>query len=361
MKSKFVYGLLAVVAGSTASVLAADETNAMTLEERVAALEQSANKSDWSENITLKGDMRYRYEYIGVDGDTAKSDQRIRARIGAYADVNDFTKAGIRLRTGSHANSGNQTIGQDFDNKGVYVDLAYISMMLNDGKCGELTLGKMKFPWETASALIWDDDVNPEGIAYSYDTKRDNTSIFANASGMKVQDMNSNHDLNLVTLQAGASQPINDDTKVTVGGSLFAYDNAAEFGYPVDYKILEAFSELALADVIPVPLKLYGDYVNNTAIGDDKQGICLGAKFGDKKKGKWEAKAEYRYLEANAAPSNFADSDFVGGGTDVNGVGVKAAYNLGKHLTAGINANTGQRITTGTDVSVLLLDLVASF
>lgn len=361
MNKKFVYGIAAAVVASTTAIAVADETKEMTLEERVAALEAGNKQNEWAEKVQIKGDMRYRYEYAGVEYNSAKSRQRIRARVGAYADVNDFTTAGIRLSTGKDANSGNQTIGENFDAKGVYVDLAYIAVNPQDGKYGEVILGKMKFPWKNVSALIWDGDVNPEGVAYKYSTKMDDTGIFASAGEFKVVDENAPHDLNLITAQAGVTQPLCDSAKLTAGGSIYGYDNAAEFGAPVDYSIAEGFAEVAVKNLLPIATKFYGNYVINTAAGDDNQGTCVGVKIGDAKKGKWEAKAEYRYLEADAAPSYYADSDFVGGGTDVRGAGVKAAYNVGKHLQFGINANTGQVISDSTDKTVVLLDLVASF
>lgn len=384
MKKKTLIAITAGIAVSALSVYAgnkqaatpvaavsADEIENVSnadLLKRIEALEGATKRSNWAEKITFKGDMRYRFDHQRTENSTTKSRQRIRARLGAYADVNDFTTAGIRVSTGKGANSGNQTIGNNWDAKGIYLDLAYITVAPEDAQYGAVTLGKMKFPWKNVSALIWDGDVNPEGVAYTYATKREETGLFGSVGGFKVQDTSSTHDLNLATAQAGISQPLCDDAKLTGGATLYAYGNTKDFvdpttaaPYMVDYDIAELFIELAMQEILPVPVKFYGNYVNNTATGNDKQGACAGIKFADAKKGKWEAKVEYRYLEANAAPSYYADSDFVGGGADVKGVGVKAAYNLGKHLQVGINANTGQVISSKTDKTVVLLDLVAKF
>lgn len=359
MNRKFVYGIAAVMAISAVSAMA-DQEAEKTLEERVAELEAGAEKSSWTEKVKIKADLRYRYEYVSVDGgDTAKNRQRIRVRLGAYADVNDFTTAGIRIRTGGDANSGNQTIGGDWNNKDVFFDLAYVTIAPEDGKYGAATLGKMKYPWKAVSDLIWDGDVNPEGIAYTYAAKLDNTKIFSSVGGFKVDDTDVAHDLNLVSAQIGATQPLGDTAKLTVGSSLFSYHNAQDFlGF--DCKIAEAFSEVSFKN-LPVPVKFYGNYVNNVFENDDNQGACAGVKFGDKKKGKWEAKFDVRRLEEFAAPADFADSDFAGGGTDVKGFRAKGAFNIAKHLQFGITGISGKEISSGDDVKTLHLDLIAKF
>jgi len=359
---KIMCSIIAGIAVSTISVFAAEEAQTeKTLLERIEALEAGAKKSDWSEKIKIKGDLRYRYEYIGVENEKDVNRQRIRARLGAYADVNDFTTAGLRIATRQDANSGNETIGDEFEGKDVFLDLAYMTLAPQDGKYGAATLGKMKYPWKVVTDLIWDSDVNPEGIAYTYSTQVDETGIFGSVGYFKVDDDSSTEDFDLVSAQAGIVQPLGEKSKLTAGGSLFAYNNAIVFGAPVDYEIVQLFGEVSFKDVLPVAFKLYGDYVNNTEENNDNQGYCAGIKFGDAKKGKWEAKVGYRRLEEFAAFDPFADSDFAGGGTDVEGARLKAAYNIGKHLQAGLTYIDGERITSGTDVNTLHLDLIASF
>lgn len=361
MNRKTVYTLGAIIAVSSATVFAAEEATEMTLEERVAALESGSKQSDWSENIKLKGDLRYRFEHIDVGGSTAQSRQRIRVRLGAFADVNDFTTAGIQIRTGGTANSGNQTIGGTWDGKDVFFDLAYISLAPNEGAAGEVTLGKMKYPWKVVTDMIWDSDVNPEGLAYNYGTALDSTDVFVNLGGFKVVETPTSHDMNLFSGQIGATRDLCDSAKGTLGASIFNYDNSEDFLTGIDYRVVEAFTEVALKDVLPMPCKVYGDYVSNIDESNDQEGFCVGVKLGDAKKGDWEAKFGYRRLEANAAPPQFADSDYAGGGTDIKGFRAKAAYNIAKHLQLGVTGIAGKRIDTDTSVNTLQLDLIAKF
>lgn len=362
MKKQWVYLMAAAVAVCTAATAVADDAGEKTLEERVAALESGSQKSSWSEKVKIKGDLRYRYENINDDiGSEDENRQRIRVRLGAYADINDDTTAGIRIRTGESANSGNQTIGSEWDSKPVYIDLAYMTVAPEDGRYGAATLGKMKYPWKVVTDLIWDSDVNPEGIAYTYAGDYDALDAFASAGYFKVEEDTPADDLNLASLQAGITKPVNDNTKVTAGGSLFVYDNAPDYGFPVDYSIVQLFGEVGFKDVLPIPFKVYGDYVNNTEESDNNQGFCTGVKFGDAKKGGWEAKLGYRDLDANAAPAPFVDSDYAGGGTDIKGFRIKGKYNIYKNLQAGITYIAGEQKTTENAVNTLHLDLIAMF
>jgi hypothetical protein len=392
MKKKIMYSIMVGIAVSTVSTFAAEKamdsaipvsvvsaediestgtTSVADLLERIEALEVGAKKSNWSGKVKIKGDLRYRFEVVKKDDDTSKNRQRIRGRIGAYADVNDVTTAGIRIRTGESANSGNQTIGDHFDGKEIFFDLAYIAIAPEDAKYGTVTLGKMKYPWKVTTDLIWDGDVNPEGIAYAYSTKLDKTGLFGSAGYFKVEDSSSTHDLNLASGQLGISQPLGEKTKLTLGGSYFHYDNATDFvdpntganelNYAVDYHIAEGFAELGVKDLLPVPIKFFGNYVNNVDIGNKDEGYSAGIKFADAKKGKWEAKIEYRDIDENAAPSYIADSDFGGGGTDIKGARLKTKYNLFKNLQVGITYISGEKKGSDTDIDTLHLDLIAKF
>lgn len=379
MNKKIAYTIAMAAVASATTVFAAEETaqaDTADIIKRLEALEGANKKSSWSEKVKIKGDLRYRFEVQKKDDDTSKNRQRIRARLGAYAEVNDFTTAGIRIRTGKDANSGNQTIGSDFDGKGVYLDLAYITLTPEDAKYGAATLGKMKYPWKATTDMIWDSDVNPEGLAYSYSTKVEETGLFGSAGYFKVDDTSSTHDLNLAALQAGIAQPLGEKSKATIGGSYFDYDNVTHFtdpdtdpaaNYMVGYRIAEGFAEVGFKDVMPVPFKVYGNYVNNTARGSNNEGFCTGIKFGDAKKGKWEAKIGYRDLDLYAAPAYYADSDYADGGTDIKGVRVKAKYNICKNLQAGLTfiageqKNTNKADSSNTDVDTLHLDLIAKF
>jgi len=388
MKKTTVLCLILGTSIMASPVFAADDAAALRseidgLSKRLAALEKEKSETkknaDWTDKISFKGDLRYRYQYVeaentsGDDLHLKKSIQRIRARLGVFADVNDFTTAGIGIRTGDKANSGNVTLGDHFDGFTMSISLAYFDIAPEEAKYGKATFGKMKQPWKRSTDLIWDSDVNPEGIAYSYSGKIKQTGLFSSLGYFRVVEEKMHSDLNLGSAQLGAIQPFGEKIKLTLGGSLYAYDNAQEFAdpvlsgsYPVDYRIFEGFSEIGFKDVLPFGFKLYGNVVENTLADSKNTGFCAGIKFGDAKKGTWEAKYDYRYLGLHAAPGYFADSDIADGGSGIRGHRIKAKYNFSKHLSGGVTLMIAERTPARTlnetqDFNTLMLDLMVKF
>lgn len=379
MKKTLLRGIAAAIALTTTGVLADEATELRAdleaMNERLAALEKENTeaKSAWPSKVKIKGDFRYRYQLAESEDNasgelkTSKNIQRIRARLGIFADVNDFTEAAIGLRTGTKANSGNVTLGNGFSGKDISLSLAYLRLNPEEGKYGALTMGKMKQPWKATTDMIWDGDVNPEGIAYAYAGKAGDTGLFGSLGHFKVTEFNTASDINLNTIQGGAAQPLGEKLKGVLGGSYFSYHNADQLGADaLGYEIVEAFVELGVKDVGPIPFKFYGNYVNNTDVDTENQGWCAGIKFGDAKKGKWEAKYDYRDLELFAAPGLFTDSDFADGGAGVKGHRIKAKYNFAKNLQGGVAYVYSLRTPDGTftrdqQFNSLFLDLMVKF
>jgi Putative porin len=129
--------------------------------------------------IELYGDARLRYEYRG--GRTASNDpenpndwlerhrQRYRLRIGLRGTLMDDWFFGVRLETSASNRSTNVTFGGDSSNgpfskndDGIFVGQAYF------GYKGfpdfTFTGGRMPQPLVT-TPMVWDDDINPEGLA----------------------------------------------------------------------------------------------------------------------------------------------------------------------------------------------------
>ena len=146
---------------------------AMTVDS-VQKKSSSLKALEWAERIKIKGDMRFRHETenvdLGTSGASSTNDEdrlRIRARIGAYAQINNTTKAGIRLVTTSgSATSTNQSLENNFESTDVGIDLGYIDWAPSAlGGSTNIIVGKMKKPWQSVNDVIWDGDTNPEGIA----------------------------------------------------------------------------------------------------------------------------------------------------------------------------------------------------
>lgn len=93
---------------------------------------------------------------------------RIRARLGIAATIDKDLTAYFRLATGSQNNpvSTNQSLGGFFSNKDIWLDRAYVDFRPTDG--GHVWLGRMANPFRL-SELVWDDDINLDGVAASYE------------------------------------------------------------------------------------------------------------------------------------------------------------------------------------------------
>jgi|CXWL01.1.fsa_nt_gi hypothetical protein len=138
---------------------------------------------DWLNRISFDGDFRLRYQRDGFPagntppgfynpvGLTQMSNTtdthnylRVQARLGMKAKVSDYSFVAFRLSTGTTTNpvSNNQTLGTGFNKASMAFDRAYFQ----SSPYGWLTVsgGKMPNPW-LGSDLVWDSDVNFEGVA----------------------------------------------------------------------------------------------------------------------------------------------------------------------------------------------------
>lgn len=94
-----------------------------------------------------------------------------RARFGLTDQIDDDLTATIRLASGSDNQpvSTNQTMGNYFNKDGVWLDQAFIKYTPDLGFAhASITAGRMPNPF-VKTDLVWDEDVNLDGIAVSLD------------------------------------------------------------------------------------------------------------------------------------------------------------------------------------------------
>jgi len=332
---------------------------AAKLAELEAKQEEVKPLPSWAENVKLSGDLRYRFEHINKEGKKSRNRERVRARIALDGKVNDQLGIKIRLASGSDDPvSTNQTLDGAFSSKHIWFDRAYFDWHPNDNV--SVWGGKMKNPFhDSGDGLIWDGDLNPEGIALLLEGTGD-THPFLTAAHLWADERKAAADARLVGAQCGIKSG-GKNTKVVAGLGYYAYTNVegekvlvdvedgfgnstipdsdpnvSDLYYATGFREFEVFADLStkLGDI---PFKLYGDYVTNTDAPTDDRGWLFGAKFGKAKTpGDWEFKYNYRKLEADAVLGAFCDSDFIGGGTDGKGHKFSVAVALAKHTTAGI-------------------------
>jgi hypothetical protein len=245
----------------------------------------------------------------------------------------------------------------------------------------KLQAGKMKNPFLAVgrNQMIWDHDLNPEGIAAQYSRKFGTAEFFANASWFWIAERAAGKDNFLLGGQAGVKKTAGAVDAI-LGASLFDYANAKglatfydatkSFGnsvdakkcYLYDYRVAEIFGEVVLNRSIPLGLHL--DYASNIASDvKDNAAYLIGLSVGKtSRKGSMAGRVMYRSVERDAVVGAFSDSDFGGGGTDNKGVVVQYDYQYAKNATANVTyfMNTAG-LKNGIDYHRLQIDVNVKF
>lgn len=124
----------------------------------------------------FSGDFRFRFERTGDQEPTPDPlilDPRyryvVRLRAGASKQFGNLTSFGVRVATGSRGdpNSTDITLGDFADRLELSVDRAYLELKPGGAF---VTAGKFANPF-MSTELVWDGDVNPQGVAASYALK----------------------------------------------------------------------------------------------------------------------------------------------------------------------------------------------
>ncbi len=390
--------VLAVLTVSFLSVARAAETDVQT--------------SKTTDKLVFNGDMRVRHEsfFNKTRGSVDRHRERYRLRFGATANIQDFL-VGLKLATGTGEQvSTNQTFGNAFGEKGIYVDQAYIQWKAHE--YAKLTGGRMPNPfWRTyASDIVWDNDINPEGYAQQVEVPvGDTLSFFGNFAQLPINEISgSSKDPWVFGNQIGGSVRLGEDAKIKMGISYYGFINeranvlhstaaadstviqeantrvAGSAQLASAFKILHYTME-ATFHALSVPVSLQGDYVKNAAkssgleaVRNQRSGYQVGAVLGKAKAaGTWEFAYFKKYLEANATISDWADSDFGNGGTNREGhilwlayaprdyVTISAKYFLTKKLNEFISSSAPYSASATTpaysDINRFQLDLVVKF
>jgi Putative porin len=327
-----------------------------------------ASVGSWVPNFTFKGDLRYRNENIEQQYSPKRNRDRIRARTGFVAKVNDTIRTEFGLATaeasgiadGGDPRSSNQTLTNGNSRKGVYLDLAYVEWQPHaDWK---VTAGKMKYPWVRAGqSVFFDGDVNPEGLAVNFSHGDFFASTFYNqleernavGTGAGIQAAGES---SMGGAQVGW-RPLLGPGRLTLGASYFdansvqrrvpAYSaangntttntgcfNGTTGCLANDYDLIELFGEYTFT-VAGRPLALYVDYFrNDKAINSFDAAYSTGILYGRASDPRtWELGFYYARVEKDALYGEYIDSDWNGGNTDGKGGTFKAAYAPARNWT----------------------------
>jgi hypothetical protein len=346
-------GLAATIASiammSTAtSAHATDEAQA---EQPLAEPEPAAQERSWTDYIEPKADLRYRIELIDTADKDLRYRHRIRARAGLVGKIHETFEATIQLGTGGSDDpvSNNQSMTEAFSSKPVWLDLAYFHWHPT-GWIDDVHLmgGKMKNPFTRVgkSELLWDPDLNPEGLALELGHRFGAFEPLLGGGAFFIEERKEDSDSWLYGAQlSGKLHFLDDRLYFLLGGGYFnftdveghetfwdetdGFGNTAELSDPADeespllyvydYDIAEGLLEIG-GKICKVPWAAFGSLAYNFAIEDDNFGWLAGALVGQTKETfDLYGRYIYRQVQSDYTVALFSDSDFKGGGTDGTG------------------------------------------
>lgn len=306
------------------------------------------------DGLKLTGDLRLRYEYADVDGDTENPSSsrqgdsrahdrfRHRARLGGvWTNRTENWEIGLGMEYGSGSgNSANDSWNKSstWESGDAYLDYAYAKHKFADNLAGlTLTLGQQKNPFVSTFALF-DGDLRPTGLTLQYDQ----CAFFGTAgaynlrSDTKVTGSSDESTADLLAAQVGLKWS-KEAHHATLAAGLYAGDSETSeyvFGEGSDdysFTIAQLYGEAGTKLGGQVTGKLFGEYLTNLGIDNDFTQLsyapgaafdqtydagandvawCLGAEFGWRQ---FKASYAYAHIEGDSVPKFFADSDFGAG------------------------------------------------
>jgi Putative porin len=134
----------------------------------------SASAQEATSPWSFSGDARFRLEFNDTSGQSDRHRQRLRLRLGASYKFNDELTVGGRMTTGNpnDPKSPYQDLGKGFSNLEFTLDRLYVKYTPAWLSGGRLVAGKFGNPSyrnPVYGEIVWDADVQPEGLALAYD------------------------------------------------------------------------------------------------------------------------------------------------------------------------------------------------
>ncbi len=352
-------------------------------EKRLRALEEKYESKraflNILERFSWKGDFRFRTQFDSRDQATANTlDQtrlRIRFRLGSTIHMYKDLDVGFRMVTGTlgSATSANATLDGGFGSKSINLDRAYFKW---NPKPFTLQGGKLPVPF-MKSELIWDSDVNVEGISEQFSHQIGNTNLKLVLGQFIVDEINPGDDIKLFAYQ-GVIEQQTGFGKFNVALAYYDYadheDPASDVTGAVSNNTLsevKVFNLMGLwsGSVYGKPLKIFGELAKNMGTLAPGQpdlttawhtGFAYGKagqKFGD-----WNLNLLYRLVQTEAVLDALADSDFNGGLNNGRGFEFSGAMGLRKGIKLGFfYFNTQEERGSADEKQTLEVDLMFNF
>ncbi len=294
---------------------------------RLTALEekQSSNvaPSDATKRFTFGGDFRVRYQ--DDDFENARKDDvyRIRMRLKGKLSVSENLDVVFRLATGktSDSTSTNQTLGEPFHSK---IDQAYVRWTPAYGTMNFVVQGgKAPNPFHK-SKLVWDSDVNLEGLSETITYEAGETTLQGVFGQYTVDEQEApDNGVELLAFQGTLIQKTRRG-EFKISGAYYNYVGVEGGGSGntsgVEIKLVDVIGEWS-KNIYGRKLRIFAEHVENigdfpAAVPELNNGWQIGGEYGNsgKKFGDWDLKLIYRVSQRDAVFARLDDSDFSGGG-----------------------------------------------
>jgi len=355
----------------------AEEVRADLLKDFNTSSAGKLNLSSALTSLKLSGDARVRYEYrSGQDGAVApatstsnlqeRNRYRYRLRFGVSGEFHDGWFFGTRLETGSNSRSTNSTAGainangvgaKDAGNT-IYLGQVYIGRNVGDFT---FTAGRTPNPL-VATSMVWDDDINPEGLFEQWKHEDGKVTWIANLGQIlydgqdktnPIAGTSSSQNLFIWAVQGGAKVKFSNGTAFQILPTYYGYSGNGSGGnqpltglgtpnsnslQPQGLAIIDIPAEFTFK-LGSLPSKVWADYAYNLDAGNrataagkptfDGEDTAYQIGFGvgaSKVKGDWEAKAFWQSVDAFALDSNLVDSDLFDSRTNMEGFVLQGTY-----------------------------------
>lgn len=315
----------------------------------------------WIQTMKLRGDVRLRYQFNDNRNKTYNQHRgRYRLRFFVDAKVNEKVYTGFGFASGSSADprSTNQTFGDNFGKKNLYIDYVFAEYNANDYLA--FTAGRTKNPLWMTHDMLWDTDVNMEGLSARFNYPLSyNWQLFSNAGFMILNESSGNpQDPYLLFAQPGLAWRDSDGVwDFKAGAAVYAFRHvkhsaalshrpslaegyqqantlvSGKYKYGYDVVTPEAEFNVNILEPIPMPVLalfgyevtyagLFGTQVKALGHSKNSHGWLAGLKLGQRKvedAGQWQFRWSLRRLEKDAWLDSYPDSDFYGGSVGVKG------------------------------------------
>lgn len=348
--------------------------------------------------LTFSGDLRGRFESFWFQEDASgarKEDRRrlrYRLRLDAKAHINEHAAVALRFSSNSDdSRSGNQTLGSpaDFSPNDIVIRRAYLiytpyanGKLANRDGHWAINFGRMPepFTWKHGKDfMIWDNDYNLGGLNTVFDMAvADGATIFGTAGYYTVYENKNVRDPYFAGVQGGFTVDLVEKVKAGIRASYFSFDyldnafimrgvDGTDGATDAGGNIVDGLTGDAAGGKLQVvetqgfislkewPVTLFGGFSSNLSaeksmlyahVDEEKIAYNVGIEGGNKKRYVTLGVAYY-FIEANAFPSQYIDSDLFDGRTNRKGGIVYASRQLLEGAEFDIKVMFSDAIETG--------------